>query len=165
MRYFDSSVVLKLYVPEPNSELARTFVQDAGQPPVLTRLHLLELKTAARQKLGRGELSASELQKVLADFDSDLIRGLFREASLDWAAVFARAESLSRQHAAATLCRTLDTLHVAIALELGATEFCTVDKRQAAMARLVGLIIVPVLTMDIPQIKPLGLFAMRLKVP
>lgn len=143
MRYFDSSVLLKLYVPEPNSESARTHVQRVGQPPVLTRLHLLEVKTAARQKLGRGELSASELQNVLADFDSDISLGLFREIVLDWAAVFTRAESLSRQHAAATLCRTLDTLHVAIAQELGATEFCTFDKRQAAMARLVGLIVVP----------------------
>jgi predicted nucleic acid-binding protein len=59
-----------------------------------------------------------------------------------WDNLFARAETLSSQHTVSTLCRTLDTLHVALALELGAIEFCTFDQRQAAMARLAGLTVV-----------------------
>jgi predicted nucleic acid-binding protein len=51
-------------------------------------------------------------------------------------------EQLSADHTAATLCRTLDTLHVALALELGATEFCTFDHRQAALASLAGLTVI-----------------------
>jgi predicted nucleic acid-binding protein len=35
--------------------------------------------------------------------------------------------------------RTLDTLHVASALELRATEFWTFDDRQAKLAKAVGL--------------------------
>jgi predicted nucleic acid-binding protein len=53
--------------------------------------------------------------------------------------VFATAESLSAAHGISTLCRSLDTLHVALALELGATEFCTFDLRQARMAAAAGL--------------------------
>lgn len=41
------------------------------------------------------------------------------------------------------LCRSLDTLHVALALELGATEFCTFDARQAAMAKTANLAVMP----------------------
>jgi predicted nucleic acid-binding protein len=35
--------------------------------------------------------------------------------------------------------RTLDTLHVASALELGASEFWTFDQRQQKLAKAVGL--------------------------
>ena len=46
--------------------------------------------------------------------------------------------SLSNTQAAIAL-RTLDTLHVASALELGAERFWTFDDRQAKLARAVGL--------------------------
>jgi predicted nucleic acid-binding protein len=71
-------------------------------------------------------------------FDS----GVFAVTSPGWAGVFAKAESLATAHAA-NLCRSLDTLHVALALELGATEFCTFDQRQAVMAKAAGLPLVP----------------------
>jgi len=80
---------------------------------------------------------------VLADFENDIAAGVFAPASPVWAGVFARAESLATAHAAATLCRSLDTLHVALALEIGATEFCTPDQRQAVMAKAAGLVVVP----------------------
>ncbi|MEO7318871.1 MAG: hypothetical protein ABIZ56_07780 [Chthoniobacteraceae bacterium] len=57
--------------------------------------------------------------------------------------VFVKAENLASAHAAATLCRSLDTLQVALALELGGTEFCTFDQRQPTMAMAAGLRVVP----------------------
>ena len=38
---------------------------------------------------------------------------------------------------------SLDILHVATALALGATEFCTFDTRQGKLARLAGLRVQP----------------------
>ncbi len=38
--------------------------------------------------------------------------------------------------------RSLDTLHVALALELGATEFCSFDLRQSRMAAAAGLAVI-----------------------
>ncbi|MGA9564286.1 MAG: PIN domain-containing protein [Candidatus Korobacteraceae bacterium] len=49
------------------------------------------------------------------------------------------AVELARQHVARLGCRTLDTLHVACALELGATKFWTFDQRQERLAKAVGL--------------------------
>ena len=40
-------------------------------------------------------------------------------------------------------CRTLDIIHVAAALVIGAKEFVTFDGRQAAMARKAGLTVKP----------------------
>jgi predicted nucleic acid-binding protein len=54
-------------------------------------------------------------------------------------AVFDRCVQLTQQYASRVAMRTLDTLHVASALELGAERFWTFDERQAKLARAVGL--------------------------
>ena len=143
MRYFDSGVLLKLYLSEPNSPQAVALVQEKGWLPPIAALHRLEMKAAIGQKQGRGEITETERTEVLANFESDLAAGVFTEAATAWVGVFTRAESLASAHAAANLCRSLDTLHVALALELGATEFCTLDQRQATMAKAAGLPVVP----------------------
>ena len=53
MRYFDSGVLLKLYLPEPNAAQAVALVLATGCSPSLTPLHLLEMRSAIRQKQGR----------------------------------------------------------------------------------------------------------------
>jgi len=54
-------------------------------------------------------------------------------------AVFELVVDLARRHVARLGCRTLDTLHVACALELGAQQFLTFDQRQEKLAKAVGL--------------------------
>lgn len=100
------------------------------------------MKAAIGQKFGRGEITEAEHDQVLANFESDISTGVFAEVNPAWADVFAKAESLASSHAAANLCRSLDTLHVALALQLGATELCTFDQRQAVMARAVGMVVI-----------------------
>jgi predicted nucleic acid-binding protein len=109
-----------------------------GKPPV-NHLHELEMRSALRQKAGRGELTQSEYDALIAQVESDLTTGVHERVTVSWPDVFATAEALSAAHGIGTLCRTLDTLHVALALELGATEFCTFDLRQSRMAAAAGL--------------------------
>ena len=135
MRYFDSGVLLKLYLSEPNSPQAVTLVRENGGLPPITGLHRLEMKAAIGQKQDRGEISETARAQVLANFESDLAAGVFGGTSPAWAEVFMKAEGLASEHAATNLCRSLDTLHVALALELGATEFCTFDQRQERWRR------------------------------
>ncbi len=54
-------------------------------------------------------------------------------------AIFETAIDLARRHAARIGARTLDTLHVASALELKAKHFWTFDQRQAKLAKAAGL--------------------------
>ena len=143
MRYFDSGVLLKLYLSEPNSAQAVALVQEQGGLPPITALHRLEMKAAFGQKHGRGEITETERKAVLASFENDLAAGIFAGTNPTWADVFTKAENLATAHAATNLCRSLDTLHVALALEVGATEFCTFDGRQAMMAKAAGLVVVP----------------------
>ena len=66
MRYFDSGVLLKLYLPEPNAVQAVALVQATGSSPVMTPLHLLEMRSAIRQKQGRNEVTSAECQPSFA---------------------------------------------------------------------------------------------------
>lgn len=52
---------------------------------------------------------------------------------------FDRSADLARRHGAKLGIRTLDSLHVACALELKAERFWTFDERQAKLARAEGL--------------------------
>ena len=125
MRYFDTGVLLKLYLAELRAADAVKFVNSSGNKPPFTELHRLEMRSALRQKKGRGDITMAECQTLLADLQKDVSQGVFQSHSVSWPDVFVRAEALSASHGAATLCRSLDTLHVALAMEMGVTEFCT----------------------------------------
>ena len=53
--------------------------------------------------------------------------------------VWDRSFDLARRHGPALGVRTLDSLHVAGAVELKARRFWTFDERQAKLAKTVGL--------------------------
>ena len=53
------------------------------------------------------------------------------------------AEVLSAKHAASAGQRTIDLLHVAIALEAGAKTFLSFDQRQRKLAKAAGLKVKP----------------------
>jgi predicted nucleic acid-binding protein len=143
MRYFDTGVLLKLYLAEPRAAEAVSLVNEPEDRPPFTDLHGLEMKSALRQKEGRGEITSAECVTLLHDLQRDVSAGILKPSPASWPDVFARAEALSSAHGVATLCRSLDTLHVALAIELGATEFCTFDHRQTAMALAAGLKVIP----------------------
>lgn len=143
MRYFDSGVLVKLYVAEPRTADAVQFVNDSKNLPPFTGLHGLEMRSALRQKAGRGEISTDDCARLLSDLEADIQSGAYAASPVNWPDVFAQAEALSAAHGSATLCRSLDTLHVALALFLGATEICTFDHRQSRMAAAAGLLVVP----------------------
>ena len=143
MRYFDSGLLLKLYLSEPRDQEAEQLFYSSPTPPPFTHLHGLEMRSAVRQKLGRGEIDLAESERILLALNGDLAAGIFSQPNVSWPDVFLRAEAFSAAHGASTLCRSLDTLHVALATVLGANEFCTFDARQARMETAVGLTVIP----------------------
>lgn len=62
MRYFDSGLLLKLYLSEPREREAEQLFYSPPTPPTpppFTHLHGLEMRSAVRQKLGRGEIDVA----------------------------------------------------------------------------------------------------------
>ncbi len=141
--YIDTGILVKLYVKEANTPQAIALVMGFRTPLALTPFQELEIRNALRLKQSRGELTEPEARAALADFEADIAAGRYQRPACDLMAVFARAESLSAAHAVTTKCRSLDTLHVAAALETGGREFASLDTRQRAMAQAAGLRVLP----------------------
>ncbi len=137
--YFDSSVITKWYLPEADSAAALRMRARYEPPAVLTHLHRVELTTAWHLKVFRRELHLDTVAQALADLENDVDAGVWAPPSYDLGDVHMRAEHLARRHAAALGTRSLDILHVAAALALGATHFVTSDQRQAALAKAARL--------------------------
>ena len=137
--YFDSAIIAKLYVQEATSPDAIRLVGAYAAPYVLTQWQELEVKNAIRLKAFRVEITAAEMDQSIAAFEQDVATGRWQRPAYTAATVEQKAEDLSAGYSAALGCRTLDIIHVAAALVLGAREFVTFDARQGALAKKVGL--------------------------
>ena len=91
-----------------------------------------------RAALSLRKISAAETQTVYRNFEHDRQSRFWVEVDLPEMA-FERCIQLAQQYAGRIALGTLDTLHIASALELGAERFWTFDVRQAKLARAVGL--------------------------
>ena len=137
--YYDTGILLKLYTEETQSPLVWAYVTAAGEPILVNDFHLAECASALRLKQFRGECEAKQAARALYFLEADIRAGMLRRSSLDWEEAWRECRSLANCHAGATGCRTLDTLHVACARGAHATAFVTSDRRQTALAELVGM--------------------------
>ena len=141
--YFDSAIIVKLYVPESNSEDAAGWVQQNSAGVPFSQLHENEVRNAIRLKRRRGELTDAEVEISFRRMVEDLAEGRLYRPGVDWETVWTKAEELSARHAHKVNCRTLDTLHVALAMILGFRELVSLDLRQRELAAATGLRVHP----------------------
>ncbi len=139
MTYFDSSAIIKLYYTEPETERVSAFVRASSAPIAFSHLHALEVRNSLRLKVFRKDVSSRKLKASLDLIDADLNSGILLRPELNWFDVYRNAEVLSRSRAHVLGCRSLDLLHVASALILGAEDFLTFDTRQAVLAGKAGM--------------------------
>jgi predicted nucleic acid-binding protein len=141
--YFDSAIIVKLYVSEATSPAAIFLVAACIPPYCLTHWQALEVRNAIRLKAFRKEMTALEMNRSIAAFEQDIAIGRWQHPAYFAAAIEQKAEQLSANHSAVLGCRTLDIIHVAAAIVIGTQQFVTFDGRQAAMARQAGLTVKP----------------------
>jgi predicted nucleic acid-binding protein len=141
--YFDTSILLKTYLTEPGTPQALGILRATVPPVPFSHLLELEMRTAIRLKHGRQEISVATLRAALRALESDLAAGVLVRPDYDLDSVFRRAEILSAKHATAILARSADIWHVAAALEIGCTAFCSLDGRQRQLAALAKLKLLP----------------------
>ena len=136
--YVDSGVLIRLYVREPNSAAAAHLV--TAFPSVkLYPFQELEVRITLRALVGRTIITHAQRAVAEHEFERDVISGRLRRAVPDWRQVFQVAARLSMDHTAATLARSLDILHIAIAIAEQADPFITADRRQREVAQREGL--------------------------
>jgi predicted nucleic acid-binding protein len=135
--YADTSVFVSLYLPDAHSEEAHRSM--LRRPRLwLTSLHRAEWIHAVEQHVFQRRISAREAQQVLRMFEQDREAALWIESDMP-EQVWEACITLGRRYAARLGVRTLDTLHVACALELQAEVFWSFDQRQVKLAQAAGL--------------------------
>jgi predicted nucleic acid-binding protein len=130
--------VVSLYVPDSNSVQAAAMVSSSIGPIVASSVVLLETTNAFELRVFRGLATRRNAANALNDFESDIQRGVFQILPVPPAA-WTAAGKLSRSHSARLGTRSMDILHVAIAMVLRADTFLTFDRNQSALARAEGL--------------------------
>ncbi len=141
--YADSSLLLRLYIREPETMAAWQVVNRMQEPLIFTPLHRLEMLNGIRLFAATKKVTRAQAVRAMLLLRSHVQSGRYTLPAVPWQTVFQRAHQLSRKHARKLLVRSLDLLHVALALELGATEFLTIDDRQKQTASAEGLKVAP----------------------
>jgi predicted nucleic acid-binding protein len=133
----DSSFFASKYVQGTHSvEADRRMLQ---LPEIrLTNFNRAELSHAIYGQVFRGHFSAAQARAAWNLFEQDCIAGVWVPVEMP-VRMWDKCIELARMHGPTLGVRTLDSLHVACALELGAQRFWTFDDRQARLAEAVGL--------------------------
>jgi predicted nucleic acid-binding protein len=136
--YADTSFLISLYSLDANSAAAAQTMRVSTGERYVTVLGELEVVNALQLRVFRKELSASQVQSSLHDFERDMRDGVFLLRPLA-EQVFERAHQLARQTTARLGTRTADLLHVASALELHADYLYSFDQQQRKLAKAVKM--------------------------
>jgi len=136
--YVDTSFLVSLYSPDANSVAAARTMQASSGDRSVSVFGELEIVNAMGLRVFRKEISATQAQSSLNDFEKDLRAGVFQLRPLP-EPVFDRARQLSRQTTPKLGTRTADLLHLATALELSADYLYTFDQQQRKLAQTLRL--------------------------
>jgi len=135
MDYIDTSVLLKAYVPEPDSERFVTWA-DAVATRCISPLSAVELHCAIHRRQRMGLLSLKQRTSAIEAFDAEVDADLYRV--LPWPARGFDEGRAALENCRPIALRALDALHLAVALHHRCTGFATADRVQAQAARRLG---------------------------
>jgi predicted nucleic acid-binding protein len=135
--YADSSFFVSLYVVDGHSKEAWRRMSSRAAL-WLTSLNRVEFAHAVFLQVFWKKATSAEAESAMRAFHRDDQAGIWRVADLPPKSID-RSIDLARQYGPSLGVRTLDSLHVACAMELGAERFWTFDERQAKLAKAVGL--------------------------
>lgn len=136
--YADTGFLCSLYAPDVHTGKAVTAMSKRQPPFPWVWLHQVEFRNALRLQVFRKEITPTQRDASLNALLVDIANGVYEMHIPDLASVSIEAERLSAGFSEKLGTRSLDILHVAMALVLGQDEFLTFDKRQAALAKAAG---------------------------
>ena len=143
--YPDTSFLCSVYRKQVHTPHALAYKEAMTEPLHFTNLLEFEFIQAIRLQVWlhaadrRKGYSEREADQMIEDWERDVATGLNVLVPCDMDAVLRLARVFSLRRTAAGGHRTLDVLHVATAVHLGAKEFLTFDARQRELATRAGL--------------------------
>lgn len=143
MQYWDTSTLLKLFVPEADSP---RFAAHLSQSAIcISQVGQAEMLRAIARKEAEGTIPAMSAETAFGKFLADVFASRIVVLPFD-ARVEARFRTLVLQfhrHQPPIVVRTLDAIHLATAHLLPADEVVTMDGHMRAGAAALGLKIFP----------------------
>jgi uncharacterized protein len=139
--YLDSSALAKLYLPEDESDRLDDLLR-GRRGLMISELAITEVLSAVARRKREGLIDAEQAFQIRDALLADAGSGVFDLLDLD-PAVHREAERLLLSADSLPL-RTLDALHVALALSGSTSHIITFDARMRAVALQVGLKVVDV---------------------
>lgn len=137
MTYVDTSFLVSLYLEDSHSRSADQMLLTLTES-FLTSLHRVEWFHAIAHHVFRGSITETKAGELHSLFEQDTKTGPWQQVAVPEHA-FDLCADLGRRYGSKLGIRTLDTLHVACALELNAERFWTFDEQQAKLAKAVGM--------------------------
>ena len=137
--YADTGFICSVYAPDTNTDRALDLMEKQREPICFSWLNQVEFRNALRLRVFRKEISKAERDHSLNLLLADLSAGIFHHIEIPQSSVLVETERLSAQQSEKLGTRSLDILHVAMALSLGCRRFLGFDQRQVKLAKAVGL--------------------------
>ena len=138
--YLDASALIKLYLPESESD-ALNRVVEGRRDAIVSDLAVTEIVSSLCRRRREGAVSAQIVGRLRRQLLSHLESGVYRRVEL-FPEVHREAERLLVSIERVTL-RAADALHLALALSGAAASLLTFDGRLANAARTLGLNVFP----------------------
>lgn len=136
--YFDTSALAKWYLNESHSEAVEKYIRKCG-PVGISDLTVVEMRSLLARRRREKEIDAAMESRVFATFEEDIRQGFLECHPLSVTAAAGAANLISILPDVPL--RTLDSLHLAIALEWGAKTLATFDAVMAEAARKMGILL------------------------
>jgi predicted nucleic acid-binding protein len=138
--YLDTSCLLKVFFPEPETD--RTLALIAAEGRVLvSSLARLEALSQIHARAAGGRLSPARAARLRRRVDAVIQLAPYEQIRCPADIIDIAAEQITVA-ARGAYCRTLDRLHLATMEALGVHRLLTNDDMQAAVARSLGLDVV-----------------------
>jgi len=115
--YFDTSALCRYYRTEPGTPKVESLIQEASATHILSWLTVLETQSAFALKVRTGEIVDADFSVLVKRLKADIATRRFLVTRV-LRRHFDRAERLIRQYGLKQRLRSLDALHLAIALDL-----------------------------------------------
>lgn len=134
--YFDTSALAKWYLNEERSDDVARFIVSRGAVDI-SDLVAVEFRCLLARRRRNKELTRDVERRVATAFERDQEHGFLVRHPVPSSA-FREATRLIEALPSAPL-RTLDALHLAVAMDIGAKEIATADRVMADAAKRLGL--------------------------
>ena len=137
--YLDTSALAKWYLNEPHAEAFEAYITRQASAAI-SRLTVVEFRCLLARRRRAGDFTRAHESSVQRAFEQDIGSGALRVHAVADQHLLTAVGLIERlpKHP----LRTLDAIHLAIVLDLGAETLATADRTMAEAAKALGLEVV-----------------------